>query len=109
MTKNILICNQRGGVDKSTLADMPLWSFEKDGIPASFYNLDGQGDVIHKPIEVDNVAVIDTSGAWQKELGIWIQKADVIIIPTKAAIMDMNPLLRIINLVSSAPCPVVYV
>ena len=40
MTKNILICNQRGGVDKSTPADMPLWSFGKDGIPASFYNLE---------------------------------------------------------------------
>ena len=111
MTKNILICNQKGGVGKSTLADLLMWSFEKDGIPASFYDLDGQGGVIHQPIEVDNaaVAVIDTPGALQKDLGTWIQNADVIIIPTKAKILDMNPLLRMIDLVSSAPCPVVYV
>ena len=91
MTKNILICNQKGGVGKSTLADLLMWSFEKDGIPASFYDLDGQGGVIHQPIEVDNaaVAVIDTPGALQKDLGTWIQNADVIIIPTKAKILKI--------------------
>ena len=111
MTKNVLICNQKGGVGKSTLADLLMWSFEKDNIPASFYDLDGQGGVIHKPYEDPNaeVAVIDTPGALQKDLRTWIQNADVIIIPTKATMMDMNPLLRMIDLVSAASCPVVYV
>lgn len=111
MAKNILICNQKGGVGKSTLADLLMWSFEKDGIPTSFYDLDGQGGVIHKPIEVDNarVAVIDTPGALQKDLGTWIQNADVVIVPTKATMMDINPLIRMIEPVSTATCPVVYV
>ena len=111
MTKNILICNKKGGVGKSTLADLLLWSFEKDGIPASFYDLDGQGGVIHKPIEVDNaaVAVVDTPGALQKELGSWINSADLIIIPTKATMLDMTPLLRMIDMVKNAACPVIYV
>ena len=67
--------------------------------------------MINKPIEVDNaaIAVVDTPGALQEELGSWIKSADLIIIPTKTTMLDMTPLLRMIDLVKNAKCPVIYV
>ena len=109
--KTILICNQKGGVGKSTIADLLMWEFEKEGIPASFYDLDGQGGVIHETYEDPDakVAVVDTPGALQEQMKEWIDQADLIIIPTKTTMMDMNPLMRMIKLVKDVKCPVIYV
>ena len=109
--KNILIANQKGGSGKSTLADLILWEFEKDGIPASFYDLDGQGGVIHETYENPDaqVAVIDTPGALQADMSDWIKSADLIIIPSKTTMLDVKPLQRMIDLVQSADCEKVYV
>ena len=41
--KTILVCNQKGGVGKSLVADEIAFSFERSGIPVSFYDLDTQG------------------------------------------------------------------
>ena len=111
MAKTILICNQKGGVGKSTLADILLWAFEKDNVPVTFYDLDKQGGVIHEEHVDPNaeVVVVDTPGALQKDLVKWIQNADLVIVPTKTTMMDMNPLLYMIDVVRSAPCPVIYV
>ena len=38
--KNILVCNQKGGVGKSLIADELAFSFERSGIPVSFFDLD---------------------------------------------------------------------
>ena len=43
--KTILVCNQKGGVGKSLCADEIAFSFERSGIPVSFYDLDTQGDL----------------------------------------------------------------
>lgn len=40
--KTILVCNQKGGVGKSLVADEIAFSFERSGIPVSFYDLDAQ-------------------------------------------------------------------
>ena len=109
--KNILIVNQKGGVGKSTLADLIMFEYEKAGIPAAFYDLDGQGGVIHETVEDPDaeVAVIDTPGALQEQMGDWIRAADLIIIPTRTTMMDMQPLVRMMEMVQDAPCPVIYV
>ena len=62
--KTILVCNQKGGVGKSLVADEIAFSFERSGIPTSFYDLDAQGGTLHKTREVDGaeVAVVDTPG-----------------------------------------------
>ena len=109
--KNILIVNQKGGVGKSTLADLLIWEFEKAEIPCSFYDLDGQGGVVHETFENPKakVAVIDTPGALQKDMRAWIKEADLIIVPTKATMMDVRPLQRMMELVKDAKCPVLFV
>lgn len=45
---NILVCNQKGGVGKSLIADELAFSFERSGIPLNFYDLDSQGGTIHR-------------------------------------------------------------
>lgn len=44
--KTILVCNQKGGVGKSLVADEIAFSFERSGIPVSFYDLDAQGGTL---------------------------------------------------------------
>ena len=46
--KTILVCNQKGGVGKSLVADEIAFSFERSGIPVSFYDLDTQGGTLNK-------------------------------------------------------------
>jgi len=109
--KTILLINQKGGVGKSTLADLLLWELEKAGIPANFYDLDGQGGVMHDASVIPDakVSVIDTPGALQEEMGEWVKQADLIIIPTKTTMMDVKPLQRMINIVNKVTSPVIYV
>ena len=60
--KTILVCNQKGGVGKSLVADEIAFSFERSGIPVSFYDLDTQGGTLHSMHEANGaeVAVVDT-------------------------------------------------
>lgn len=83
--KTILVCNQKGGVGKSLVADEIAFSFERSGIPVSFYDLDTQGGTLHETHEADaaQVAVVDTPGALQEGLADWLKEADVVVIPTR--------------------------
>ena len=62
--KTILVCNQKGGVGKSLVADEIAFSFERSGIPVSFYDLDTQGGTLHETHEADGaqVAVVTRRG-----------------------------------------------
>ena len=77
--KTILVCNQKGGVGKSLVADEIAFSFERSGIPVSFYDLDAQGGTLHRTREADGaqVAGVDTPGALQEALSEWLKEADV--------------------------------
>ena len=113
MTK-ILVCNQKGGVGKSLIADELTFSFERSKIPVAFLDLDSQGGTIHKTDQREDaeVAVIDTPGALQEQFGQWIADADMVIIPTRTTSRDIEPLQRMQRLVSSNArkgVPVVYV
>lgn len=101
---NILVCNQKGGVGKSLIADELAFSFERSGIPVDFVDLDAQGGTIHRTIQREDaqVTVIDTPGALQKELVEWIAAADVIVIPTRTTSRDIEPLQRMQRAVQSS-------
>ena len=94
--KTILVCNQKGGVGKSLIADEIAFSFERSGVPVSFYDLDAQGGTLHQTHEVDGaeVAVVDTPGALQEALADWLKEADVVVIPTRTTSRDIEPLMR---------------
>ncbi len=111
LIKTILVCSQKGGVGKSTIADHIAWSLERTETPYNFYDLDQQGGVVHQTSETDNAeaTVIDTPGALQPTLGEWISQADVIIIPTRLTRLDVMPLTRMFELVEHVKCPVILV
>ena len=94
--KTILVCNSKGGVGKSLIADELAFSFERTGTPMSFYDLDSQGGTIHKTKQDPKaqVAVVDTPGALQSQLTDYMKAADVIVIPTRTTSRDIEPLQR---------------
>lgn len=111
---NILVCNQKGGVGKSLIADELAFSFERLKVPVSFIDLDAQGGTIHQTAQPEDakVTVVDTPGALQAELRDWIAHADIIIIPTRTTSRDIEPLMRMQQAVQPAQQagkPVVYV
>ena len=111
--KTILICNQKGGVGKSLIADELAFSFERTGTAMNFYDLDSQGGTIHKSSKTEEAqaSVIDTPGALQKELGNWMQASDVIVIPCRTTSRDIEPLMRMMDAVqkNASGKPVIYV
>lgn len=100
--KNIVICNQKGGVGKTLISDELAFMFEKDEIKINFYDLDQQGGTLHKTQESEDAAVsiIDTPGALMSELPEWIKAADMIIIPTLMSNRDAAPLERMLQIVA---------
>lgn len=94
--KKILICNQKGGVGKSLIADELAFSFERSNIPLAFLDLDNQGGTIHKTDRNEDaeVAIVDTPGALQSKLKDWLADADVIVVPTRTTSRDIEPLQR---------------
>ena len=94
----ILICNQKGGVGKTLIADELAFAFEWDNIPYSFFDLDNQGSAMHKTIDNPDakVQIVDTPGALQENIIKWIEAADIIIVPTLMSNRDIAPLERMI-------------
>lgn len=101
---NVLVCNQKGGVGKSLVADELAFSFERSGYGVNFYDLDAQGGTLHKSHESEQatISVIDTPGALQSQLIDWLQAADIIVIPTRTTSRDIEPLLRMQQAVEQA-------
>lgn len=112
MAKNIIVVNQKGGVGKSLVADEIAFSFERSGIPLSFYDMDSQGGTTHKSIDTPGaeVAVIDTPGALQSELKTWLEASDLVVVPTRTTSREFDILRRMIKIIDSYPeIPAVFV
>lgn len=98
--KTILVANQKGGVGKTMLVDEICAMLEADSIVYSLYDLDQQGSLFHEPCKNEDaqVAIVDTPGALQKDLGKWIESADMIIVPTLMGGSEMAPFERMIQI-----------
>ena len=101
--KSVLICNQKGGVGKTVIADEIAFALDRANVSYSFYDLDGQGGCIHEQHESDEAkfCVVDTAGALQPDMLNWMKSADVIIIPTRMTSRDIPPLQTMLELVQN--------
>lgn len=99
--KTISFINQKGGVGKSLLADELAFEFERKGLLFNFYDLDGQGGLLHEGINNDNAEynIIDTPGQLTKDTANIIKESDIIIVPTRAAVKEMEPFERTLQLI----------
>ena len=96
--KTVLICNSKGGVGKTLIADELCWKLERDNIKFSFANLDNQGSAFHQTQEDPKaeVRIVDTAGALNESLARWLKEADFILVPTMMSRQDKEPLERMI-------------
>lgn len=101
MAKTISFINQKGGVGKSILCDELAFEFDRLGIEYNLYDLDGQGGLIHEEKNEENAAywIVDTPGQLVDEIVDAIKNSDVIIVPTRASIKEIEPLQRTLNVI----------
>lgn len=101
--KTVAFINQKGGVGKSLLADELAFEFERENLPFNFYDLDGQGGLIHTQSENPNAKynIVDTPGQLTEDIANCIKESDLIIVPTRASIKEMEPLERTLDLIKS--------
>ena len=99
--KTILICNEKGGSGKTTIAEALSWRFYEEQIPFNYYDLDKQGGAYFADHKEENaiVEIVDTPGRLHKDLKKWIEAADFIIIPTLVSVKDVAPLQTMIELI----------
>lgn len=100
--KTILVCNQKGGVGKTLIADELSFAFESDEISCQFIDLDTQGGTLHTSHKVEDAAVcvVDTPGALSDHMREWMDAADYIVIPTRMSVREMEPLERTLEIAS---------
>ena len=108
--KTILVCNQKGGVGKSLIADELAFALERAGADPGFADLDSQGGTLHKTREGSGVCVADTPGALSESLDGWIAAVDAVVVPTRTTSRDIDPLMRMREALAAHPdTPAVYV
>lgn len=100
--KTVLVCNQKGGVGKTLIADELAFALERDKICFNFYDLDGQGSSIHQTHEDPEavISIVDTAGSLQADMVKWIEEADFVIVPTMMSNRDAAPLERMIEILA---------
>ena len=101
--KTISFINQKGGVGKSILADELAFEFERKALNFNLYDLDGQGGLLHAESNNDDADfnIVDTPGQLTKDITNVIKESDIIIVPTRASIKEMEPLKRTLQLIQS--------
>lgn len=105
MTKTILVAAQKGGVGKSTIANELAFGLTRLGHRVSLINLDPQGSSVFPESEAsndDDFWVIDTPPTLNENFSEWCRSADIILVPTCASALDLDPLLRCLNLIENS-------
>lgn len=99
----VTMLNEKGGVGKSTLADELYSSFERTGVPVALMNVDAQyGDAQRGDPDAADVVIVDTPGVLPDNLAEMVQASDVVIVPTRPTVRNVEPTCRVISLVHEA-------
>lgn len=102
MAKTIAFINQKGGVGKSVLCDELCFEFDRLELPYNLYDLDGQGGLIHEQENNTDSAeywIVDTPGQLTEQVIETVKTADIIIVPTRASIKEIEPLQRTLDII----------
>lgn len=103
--KRIAFVNIKGGTGKSTLANELAFSFDRSGIPYSYYDFDGQRGGAHEELEREDaqVMVADTASAITTEdLTEAARAADIIVVPMRSSGLDAYSFAETIDTVMKA-------
>ena len=100
----VTMLNEKGGVGKSTLADELYSSFERTGVPVALMSTDAQyGDAERGvPANEAEVVIVDTPGTLPDNVSDMVKASDVIIVPTRPTVRNVEPTCRVISLVHEA-------
>ena len=108
MAINILVCNQKGGSGKTTLAREIFFSFKRTHDAVSYIDLDTQAGNTSEIDENAMINVIDTPGSLS-DLSL-MASVDLVVIPSRMTARDLPVLQSMMDLAKkSAKCPVLYV
>lgn len=93
--KTIAVVCEKGGVGKTMIARELAFSFERQGIPCSFYSLDGQYEGATKKVDNAQVAIVDTPGSvMNNDVKQVVKNADAIVVPVRPTTNDIEPFMR---------------
>lgn len=100
----VTMLNEKGGVGKSTIADELYSSFERTGVPVALMSLDAQyGDATRGvPADEAEVVIVDTPGTLPDNVSDMVRASDVIIVPTRPTVRNVEPTCRMLRLVHEA-------
>ena len=110
MAINILICNQKGGSGKTTLARELFFSFQRTHDAVSYIDLDAQAGNTSEIDDNAMINIVDTPGALTADLGDLMSSANLVVIPSRMTARDLPVLQTMMDLAKKrAKCPVLYV
>lgn len=94
----ITLLSEKGGVGKSFLAREIMASMERTGDDAELVNIDPQYAVA-KSVGGHAVEVLDTPGHLGDQFDLIVAVSDVVVIPTRPTAANVEPLVRVTQLV----------
>ena len=104
--KTIVFCSEKGGVGKTSLAGEVYASLARTGEDAALISMDPQyGDGMRRTTENKGdpaVAVVDMPGYLDKRMLETLKHADIVIVPTRATALNLEPLVRTLRVVRDA-------
>lgn len=96
----IVFSNLKGGVGKTTLADLVAYMLEDRGYDVGFYDLDGQGGQAHdSAAEAHEWQIVDMPGRLDDDTIESLSQADLIVVPYIADMADYEPTRRFLDLI----------
>ncbi len=102
---DVLVANIKGGVGKSLIS----WNLAKM-FDCELVDIDAQGTLLNDDFTNKDVRIIDSPGVLQDNLSKYINAADMVIIPTKTSIFDIQATEKMIEIASQfKDKPILYV
>lgn len=97
--KTVSFVCEKGGVGKTALSEELFYFFQRRKIPVSLYSMDGQYADRGHVVDDAEVAIVDMPGSLNDTFRDIVAKSDVVVIPVRPGVNDVEPFLRTVSLV----------